>query len=117
MQTGLVLFTIVMSVAFFTPITSIMVALLALGGLAWALIDINGLPMILDVTHTNYQAGTYAGIYFAATTLAAIAGPVINGLLIDLSGRNYSMIFLIGPVFFVLSIFVLKNVREGEAHL
>lgn len=117
MQTGLVLFTIVMSVAFITPVTSIMVVLLGLGGLAWALIDVNGLPMILDVTHTNDQAGTYAGIYFAATTLAAIAGPVINGLLIDLTGRNYSMIFLIGPVFFILSIFALMKVREGEAHL
>ena len=116
MQAGLVLFTLVMAVAFFTPITSIMVVLLGLGGLAWALIDINGLPMILDVTHTNHQAGTYAGIYFAATTLAAIAGPVINGLLIDLTGRNYSMIFLIGPVFFILSIFTLMGVREGEAH-
>jgi MFS family permease len=116
MQTGLVLFTIVMAVAFFTPVVSIMVVLLGLGGLAWALIDINGLPMILDVTHTNHQAGTYAGIYFAATTLAAIAGPVINGLLIDLTGRNYNMIFVIGPIFFIISLLTLTGVHDGEAY-
>ena len=116
MQGGLVLFTFVMSVAFFTPVIPIMVVLMGLGGLAWALIDIHGLPMILDVTRANDQAGTYTGIYFAATTLAAVSGPVINGFLIHLTGRNYNVIFVIGPVFFILSLLTLRGVHEGEAH-
>jgi MFS family permease len=111
---GLILFALVLLVAFFTPITAIMIVLMALGGLAWALIDINAFPMVLDAAPG--ADGTTTGIYFLATTLAAVAGPVLNGWLIDLSGRDYSMIFLIGPAFFLLSFVFMLGVRHGEAH-
>jgi len=110
---GLVLFALVLMVAFFTPITSVMIVLMAIGGLAWALIDVNAFPMMLD--SAPGADGTATGIYFIATTLAAVAGPILNGWLIDLSGRNYSMIFIIGPVFFLLSFIFLIGVKHGEA--
>jgi maltose/moltooligosaccharide transporter len=111
---GLVLFALALLVAFFNPITAVMVVLMALGGLAWALIDINAFPMVLDTAPG--ADGTTTGIYFIATTLAAVAGPILNGWLIDLSGRNYSMIFIIGPVFFLLSFIFMIGVKHGEAH-
>jgi len=111
---GLLLFALVLLVAFFTPIIAVMIVLMALGGLAWALIDINAFPMVLDAAPG--ADGTTTGIYFIATTLAAVAGPILNGWLIDLSGRNYSMIFLIGPAFFLLSFVFMLRVRHGEAH-
>src|SRR5512133_3957374 len=110
---GLLLFALVLLTAFFTPITAIMVVLMALGGLAWALIDINAFPMVLD--SAPGADGTTTGIYFVATTLAAVIGPILNGWLIDVSGRNYSMIFLIGPAFFLLSFVFMLGVHHGEA--
>jgi len=104
-------------IAFFTPIIPVMVVLMGLGGLAWALIDINAFPMVLDTTPgwDGTDLGTAAGVYFIATTLAAILGPILNGWLIDLSGRNYNMIFLIGPGFILLSFFLMLGVKHGEA--
>jgi len=87
--------------------------LLALGGLAWALIDINAFPMVLDSAPGADGAAT--GVYFIATTLAATIGPILNGWLIDLSGRNYSLIFLIGPLFFLISFLFMLGVTHGEA--
>ncbi len=110
---GLVLFALTLLVAFFTPIIPIMVVLMAFGGLAWALIDVNAFPMVLDAAPG--ADGITTGIYFIAATLAAVAGPILNGWLIDLSGRNYSMIFLIGPAFFLLSFVFMLGVRHGEA--
>ncbi len=111
---GLVLFALALLAAFFTPHVAGLVLLMALGGLAWALIDINAFPMVLDTSPGAH--GITTGIYFIATTLAATAGPILNGRLIDLSGRNYSLIFLIGPAFFGLSFIFLLGVRHGEAH-
>jgi maltose/moltooligosaccharide transporter len=114
---GLVLFAVVLLVAFFTSVTAVMVVLMGLGGLAWALIDINAFPMVLDTAPVmeGSKAGTTAGIYFLATTLAATVGPVLNGGLIDAFGRNYALIFLIGPAFFGLSFLFLMGVKHGEA--
>jgi MFS family permease len=111
---GLVLFALALLIAFFTPFTAVIVVLMALGGLAWALIDINAFPMVLDISPG--ADGTTAGIYFIATTLAATVGPVINGWLIDLTGRNYSLIFIIGPVFFLLSFIFMIGVKHGEEY-
>lgn len=48
--------------------------------------------------------GTYTGLYYVAGTLVAVVGPILNGWVIDLTGRNYNMIFLVTPGFFVLAI-------------
>jgi maltose/moltooligosaccharide transporter len=111
---GLTLFALALLLAFFTPFTAVIVVLMAVGGLAWALIDINAFPMMLDIAPG--ADGTAAGIYFIATTLAATIGPILNGWLIDLSGRNYSLIFIIGPAFFLLSFLFMVGVKHGEAY-
>ena len=45
-------------------------------GLAWAFININSLPMVVDMTILA-RVGTYTGLYYLFSTLAAIAGPNI----------------------------------------
>ncbi len=109
---GLILFALALLAAFFIPVPAVLVGLMALGGLAWALIDINAFPMVLDSAPGADGAAT--GVYFVATTLAATAGPILNGWLIDLSGRNYSLIFLIGPLFFLFSFVCMLRVTHGE---
>ena len=111
---GLFLFALALLAAFFIPIPAVLVGLMALGGLAWALIDINAFPMVLDCAPGAGGAGAATGVYFIATTLAATAGPILNGWLIDLSGRNYSLIFLIGPLFFLFSFICMLFVTHGE---
>ena len=111
---GLFLFALALLAAFFIPIPAVLVGLMALGGLAWALVDINAFPMLLDCAPGAGGAGAATGVYFIATTLAATAGPILNGWLIDLSGRNYSLIFLIGPLFFLFSFICMLGVSHGE---
>jgi MFS family permease len=120
---GLVLFAGALLTAFFTPWVPVMVVLMALGGVGWAMIDINIFAMVLDAAgmageerEAGANLGTATGIYFVAATLAATLGPVLNGWLIDLSGHNYSTIFLIGPAFFCLAFACMSQVRHGEAH-
>lgn len=84
-------------------------------GAAWALININSLPMVVDMTD-SIRIGTYTGLYYLFSTLAAIAGPNINGWIVELTGQNYASIMIIGPIFMALALFMILGVRRGEAH-
>jgi len=91
------------------------VGLILMGaGIAWALININSLPMVVDMTDAA-RLGTYTGLYYLFSTLAAIAGPNINGWIVQLSGSNYNLIMLVAPVFMLVALVLMSGVRRGEA--
>jgi maltose/moltooligosaccharide transporter len=90
--------------------------ILMLAGAAWALININSLPMVVDMTSAA-EIGTYTGLYYLFSTLAAIVGPNINGWIISLSGKNYSTIMLVAPVFMLAALALMSGVQRGEAVL
>jgi Na+/melibiose symporter-like transporter len=88
--------------------------LLIMGGIGWALININSLPMIVDLTSAA-RIGTYTGLYYLFSTLSAIVGPNINGWAIQLTGNNYNIIMILAPLFFAIAFFIMQGVRRGEA--
>ena len=88
--------------------------LLMFAGAAWALININSLPMVVDMTDAA-RLGTYTGLYYLFSTLAAIAGPNVNGWIIQLSGNNYNSTMMIAPIFMLVAFFLMVGVRRGEA--
>jgi Na+/melibiose symporter-like transporter len=90
--------------------------LLMVAGAAWALININSLPMVVDMTDAAHL-GTYTGLYYLFSTLAAIAGPNVNGWMIELSGRNYNATMMIAPLFMMVAFIMMAGVRRGEAAL
>jgi maltose/moltooligosaccharide transporter len=87
---------------------------LMVAGLAWALININSLPMVVDMTDAA-RLGTYTGLYYLFSTLSAIVGPNLNGWIIELSGRNYNSIMLAAPIFMLIALFMMTGVRKGES--
>jgi len=87
--------------------------LLSVAGLTWALINTNALPMVVDMT-TASLIGTYTGLYFLVYTLSSVAGPILNGWLIQLAGHNYNMLMIVGPVFLVIALLLLAGVKRGE---
>jgi len=87
---------------------------LMIAGASWALININSLPMVVDMTDFA-RLGTYTGLYYLFSTLAAIAGPNINGLVVQLSGNNYNTIMLFAPFFMLAALLLMMGVRRGEA--
>ncbi len=83
-------------------------------GVAWALININSLPMVVDMTSAE-RIGTYTGLYYLFSTLSAIVGPNVNGWVIQLNNNDYNLIMLISPIFFLLALLLMLGVRRGEA--
>jgi maltose/moltooligosaccharide transporter len=88
--------------------------MLIFGGIGWAFVNINSLPMVVELT-TAARLGTFTGLYYLFSTLSAIIGPNVNGLAIQLSGNNYNVIMLIAPFFMLTALVLMLGVRRGEA--
>ena len=126
---GIVLLGILIMAMFFQPASVLTIKLARLpilgsvqvislflmaAGIAWSLININSLPMVVDMVE-DARIGTYTGLYYLFSTLAAIAGPNINGWIVQLTGNNYNNIMLVAPLFMVIALVLMWGVRRGEA--
>jgi MFS family permease len=87
--------------------------LLIFGGIGWACVNINSLPMIVDLTVAE-KIGMYTGLYYLFSTLSAIVGPISNGVAIELF-NNYNIIMALAPIFFFIALMLMLFVRRGEA--
>jgi hypothetical protein len=88
--------------------------MLMFGGIGWAFVNINSLPMVVELT-TAARIGTFTGLYYLFSTLSAIVGPNVNGWAITMSGDNYNVIMLIAPFFMLTALVLMLGVRRGEA--
>jgi MFS family permease len=87
-------------------------AMLIAAGIAWALININSFPMISDIAPAG-AIGSYTGLYYFSSMLAAIVAPPIVGGLMDLLGHR--SMFLFSSFFMFLAILCMLQVKRGEA--
>jgi len=90
--------------------------MLIFGGIGWAFVNINSLPMVVELTSAA-RIGTFTGLYYLFSTLSAIVGPNVNGWAIQLTGNNYNVIMLIAPFFMLIALVLMLGVRRGEATL
>lgn len=89
--------------------------LLIFSGIAWALVNINSLPMVVDMTDAA-RIGTFTGLYYLFSTLSAILGPNVNGWAVALTGDNYNVIMLLSPLFMLIALILMLGVKRGEAN-
>lgn len=87
-------------------------ALLLVGGVAWALININSYPMVVDMT-TTAKIGAYTGLYYFFSALAAIVAPPVFGWFMDVLGRQ--VLFICAFVSFAAAFALMLGVKRGEA--
>lgn len=91
--------------------TTVLLGLLAAMGAFWALVNINSLPMVYDIGGDE-RIGAYTGLYYFASSAAAITGPILAGGLIDLT--NYAAIWLFSALFMLLAIVAMFRLRESQ---
>jgi len=126
--TGIILMAICIASLFFLPtgfLTTLLTTLPFLGkvpvigvilmitGIAWSLININSLPMVVDMTDAN-RIGTYTGLYYLFSTLAAILGPILYGFIIQFSDGKYNLLMIISPIFLLGALLSISGVKRGE---
>lgn len=86
--------------------------LLAIGGISWALININSYPMVVEMT-SNKGIGKYTGYYYFFSMMAAIISPILFGYIKDIIGDKF--LFIYSSISMVIAFFFMMLVKHGEA--
>jgi MFS family permease len=111
-QIGLVGLTVLFFAGFlFIQGTLSFLIVLVLAGALWALVNVNSLPLVYDYGDER-RAGAYTGLYYFASQSAAILGPTLGGVLVDVLGDQYRWMWLFSAVFMALAVAVMSRVRE-----
>ena len=102
-RVGLVVVMAVMLSALFIRSRWPLTAAFVIGGFGWGLVNVNSLPMVVDMT-TLEKVGGYTGLYYFFSQAANIVAPPVAGMFIDWLGLPLA------------DVFRRRDVRRGRDH-
>ena len=100
---------------FVTPGSSplFMTFFFALAGIAWATINVNSFPMVVELAKGG-DVGKYTGFYYTASMTAQIVTPVLSGFLMDAFGMR-NVLFPYAAIACGLAFLTMFFVRHGDS--
>lgn len=91
--------------------TWMMNAIFILAGIAWATINVNSFPMVVEMC-SGSDIGKYTGYYYTASMAAQIVTPMLSGFLMDRMGMT--VLFPYAAIFVALAFVTMSQVRHGD---
>lgn len=95
----------------YSEINLIMFIVFALVGLAWAAINVNSLPMVVEMCKGS-DIGKFTGYYYTFSMAAQVITPVLAGYLMRNVG--YTTLFPYAALFVALSFVTMLFVKHGD---
>ncbi len=95
----------------YSSINVVMFIVFALVGLAWAAINVNSLPMVVEMCKGS-DIGKFTGYYYTASMAAQIVTPILAGTL--MRSVSYKILFPYAAVFVALSFLTMTRVQHGD---
>ena len=92
--------------------TMLMNLMFALAGIAWASINVNSFPMVVEMS-SGADVGKYTGYYYTASMAAQVLTPMASGFLMDHMGMT--VLFPYATVFVALAFVTMFFVRHGDS--
>ena len=96
----------------FTSINFIMYVVFAIVGFAWAAINVNSLPMVVEMCKGS-DIGKFTGYYYTASMSAQVVTPILSGFL--LRNVSYKVLFPYAAFFVFCSFVTMLFVKHGDA--
>lgn len=103
--TGFILTTL------YDHINILMYVVFALVGLAWASINVNSLPMVVEMCRGS-DVGKFTGYYYTASMSAQVITPILAGTLLKHIG--YHILFPYAAFFVAMSFLTMLFVKHGD---
>ncbi len=85
----------------------------ALVGIAWAAINVNSYPMVVEMSRGS-NIGKYTGLYYTFSMAAQVITPILSGYLLNVS---YMTLFPYAAIFAGLSFVTMLFVKHGDSKL
>ena len=95
----------------YSSIQPIMYVVFALVGLAWAGINVNSLPMVVEMCRGS-DIGKFTGYYYTFSMAAQVVTPIVAGSL--MRAIDYRVLFPYAAAFVALSFVTMCFVRHGD---
>ena len=116
-QIGIILLAACFAAGFFlttsfSSINAIMFVVFALVGFAWAAINVNSLPMVVEMCRGS-DIGKFTGYYYTASMAAQVVTPILAGFL--MRNVSYKVLFPYAAIFVLLSFVTMTMVKHGDA--
>ena len=92
----------------FSPILYVLFTLVGIG---WAFINVNSLPMVLEMCKGS-EVGKFTGLYYTFSMSAQIATPIVAGWLLE--NISYKALFPYSAIFAFGSFITMGFVRHGD---
>ena len=92
--------------------TMLMNVFFALAGIAWATINVNSFPMVVELA-SGANIGKYTGFYYTASMAAQVATPMVSGFLMDKMGMK--ILFPYATIFVCLAFVTMLFVKHGDS--
>ena len=96
----------------FSSINAIMFVVFALVGFAWAAINVNSLPMVVEMCRGS-DIGKFTGYYYTASMAAQVVTPILAGFL--MRNISYRVLFPYAALFVIFSFITMTQVKHGDA--
>ncbi|MDL2294775.1 MFS transporter [Ruminococcaceae bacterium OttesenSCG-928-D13] len=97
---------------FFPDFTPLLYPLFVMAGMAWAAININSYPMVVEMSR-GADVGRFTGYYYTASMAAQTLTPILSGAALEYI--NYWTLFPYGALFVGLSFITMLFVRHGDS--
>ncbi|MBR3124060.1 MAG: MFS transporter [Mogibacterium sp.] len=95
----------------FHSINAVMFVVFALVGFAWAAINVNSLPMVVEMCRGS-DIGKFTGYYYTASMAAQVVTPILAGFL--MRSITYKVLFPYAALFVLLSFMTMTQVKHGD---
>jgi MFS family permease len=108
---GLVGLISVLAIAIFITDYWTLFGLLGIGGFFWAMINVNSIVIVWELVGKS-RLGAGTGMYYAFSMSAAIFGPLITGIIFDLT--SVALLFPVSIGFLVIALLLTLAIKTGE---
>ena len=100
--------------ALFAQFSPVLYGIFALVGAAWAMINVNSYPMVVEISKSG-DVGKYTGYYYTFSMAAQIVTPIVSGWLLEHVG--YYTLLPYAAVMVALSFVTISLTRHGDSRL
>jgi maltose/moltooligosaccharide transporter len=114
-RVGLIGLTILTLLGYFIIQSTLTFAIvLVLIGAFWAMVNVNSLPLVYDHGDEK-RIGAFTGLYYLSSQFAAVLGPTLGGVVVDLLNDQYRWLWLFAAIFMAVALIMMLRVRKGQA--
>ncbi len=95
----------------YNKINTVMFVVFAIVGFAWAAINVNSLPMVVEMCRGS-DIGKFTGYYYTASMAAQVVTPILAGFM--MKNISYKVLFPYAALFVALSFLTMMFVKHGD---